>query len=372
MAEIRPNPTLSDDLINQILLRVPVKSLLSFQLVCKTWLSLINDPAFVKAQLLRANTVETEQVLIMNRFERREGHKISLLQIDSRQIQADLKFPYECSQDVFCRIVGSANGIVCVAVDFDIYFWNPATRQSKLIPSYIGTCNELYGETLGFGYDPISHDFKVVRLALPPSVEVYSANKNVWRKVPDPIDDTPVHAKFDVCVNGFLCGIGCFGMVVFDLNKEVLNCAIKLPVHNYCYDYIIKFKNSIAFIIILNGLNDDDNETDPRLCEKISMWSLDDDACLRDGGVEPSWTIMFSIDFVNPDVFLELYLGYFNNGDLLLLIETDGYKWISCNADRKEAKIFPLSVDMANHFYRRDFFEYRESLVSLAGFKQVN
>ena len=39
------------------------------------------------------------------------------------------------------------------------------------------------------------------------------------------------------------------------------------------------------------------------------------------------------------------------------------------NADKKEVKIFPLSVDMADHVYHRDFYEYKESLFSLAGFK---
>ncbi|KAK1352873.1 F-box domain-containing protein [Heracleum sosnowskyi] len=386
MAGIRPNPTLSEDLISEILVRVPVKSLLCFQLVCKGWSSLIKHPTFVKSQLLHAITAETDQTLIISPYKRYSEKKFSLLHANSREIVADLKFPYS-QGDFNTRIVGSASGIVCfvVALNFpkyktSTYLWNPAIRQSKLIPSFSNElhCKEVRSD--GFGYDPIDHDYKVVRVVSGPSLssmrhllsaEVYSANKNVWRKVPDPID-IPWDSDFDVCVNGYLCGIGNYGMMSFDLNKEVFSCTMKLPIMRELVRdeaRIIEFNKSIAVVILLIAYNDD--KSNGELDNKINMWSLDDDACLRGGGVVPSWTIMFSIDLVTP---VELSLGYFCNGDLLLLIldEKYVYKWISCNANKKEAKIFPLSVDMAKHKYCRGVDKYRESLVSLTGFKQVN
>ncbi|KAK1352871.1 F-box domain-containing protein [Heracleum sosnowskyi] len=385
MAPIRKNPTLSDDLISEILERVPVKSLLRFQSVCKTWLSLIKHPAFVKSQLLRATTTETDQTLIISRYKGQDENRFVLFRIDSRETEVDFNFPYsrdEFKYVPFCTLVGSANGIACIAVDFinfkvSIYLWNPATRQAKAIPTF----RDVHHEALGFGYDPVDDDYKVVRIVMPPSFsEVYSDNGNVWRKVPDPID-TPLNADFDVCFNGFLCGIGKYGMMAFDLNKEVMNCGIKLPVisvdagaHNdnendnydddddYYDDFgdgidngddyddfgdgvhvndgsdddvetpiiennarIIEFNKSIGVIILRdNGLNDN---------KKAYMWTLDDEACLRGGGVEASWTLMFSIDL--------------------------------------EAKIVPLSVDMAKHQYRH-VYKYTESLVSLAGFGKVD
>ncbi|XP_074337935.1 F-box protein CPR1-like [Apium graveolens] len=377
MAAIRPNPTLSEDLISEILVRVPVKSLICFQSVCKAWLSLIKHPAFVKSQLRHAITVETDQTLIINRCKGVESEcsseqEIVLLDVDSREIVADLRLPYsrgECN----IRIVGSANGIVCFvdAVDFpkhetSIYLWNPAIRQSKLIPSY---SDERLMGTWGFGYDPIDHDFKVVSIISPPfmSAHVYSANKNVWQKLSDPVD-VRWNRDFDVCVKGFMCGFGTYGMMTFDLNKETLNSGIKLPaIFDDDEARITEFNNSVAVIISRNEL--DVYKTDWRLDQKIYVWMLDDDTCLSGGGVEASWTPMFSIDLVTPSVVI---LGYFNKRDLLLLISSDDYVWISCNSDRKEVKAVPLSVDMASHHYTRDGYKYRETLVSLAGFKQVN
>ncbi|XP_074334002.1 F-box/kelch-repeat protein At3g23880-like [Apium graveolens] len=335
MAAIRPNPTLPKDLISEILVRVPVKSLLCCQLVCKAWLSLIKCPTFVKSQLLHAITTETDQTLIISRYKLFNKRLFSLLHANSREIVADLKFPYS-QGDFNTRVVGSANGIVCFVVidDFPVpktstYLWNPAIRQFKLVPSYTIEldCVELQARSYdGFGYDPIDHDYKVVRVVSWLSwssmqrflsTEVYSANNNVWRKVPDPID-IPLTGEFDVCVNGYLCGIGGYGVMSFDLNKEVSNSAIKLPVicHHVCDKArIIEYKKSVAIVILVNALNNDktDRRFDKKLTKKINMWSLDDDACLRGGGVEASWTIMLSIDFVMP---VELFLGYFCNGDL--------------------------------------------------------
>ncbi|XP_074354822.1 putative F-box protein At1g47790 [Apium graveolens] len=422
MAPIRHNPTLSDDLISEILVRVPVKSLLRFQSVCKSWLSLIKHSAFVRSQLLYSSTTQTDQTLIISRYRNDEENKFLLLRVDSREIEVDLKYPY--SRDEFthvplCTLVGSANGIVCIAVDFinlkvGIYLWNPATRQSKAIPTF----RDVHHESLGFGYDPIDDDYKVVRIVMPPSFsEVYSANTNVWRNVPDPID-RPLAADFDVCVNGFLCGIGEYGMMAFDLNKEVLNCGIKLPVfsaeasvddnendddyygeaegddnddndygegdHDNDYndddDYgdgddgpgyyetrvtesnarIIEYSKSIAVLVLRdNGLNYN---------KRVKMWTLDDDACLCGGGVEASWTPVFSIDLGIPAYIVH---GFFSNKDVQILLENVDV-WISCNIDKKEAKIIPLSIDMAKELYNRHIYKYTESLVSLEGFGQVN
>ncbi|XP_017256543.1 uncharacterized protein LOC108226103 [Daucus carota subsp. sativus] len=332
------------------------------------------NPSFVKSQLRRATeSFETNQTLIVKRFDENEENDspISLLSIDFRQIVADLKFPYsrgefESAPDFI--LVGSANGIVCVAVAAsethpehywlfsplarrrtNTYLWNPATRQSKVIPPYSFSF-DITREALGFGYDPIDGDFKVVRVVANPfSAEVYSANRNAWRKVPNPID-FPWNDDFHVCLNGLLCCTGMYGMMAFDLNNEVLNCAIKLPVFSY-EARIIECNKAIAVAIAMeNGLD-----------AKINMWTLDDDACLRAGGVVASWTLMLSVDL---DLIEHPVYGYFGNGELLLIIDDDA--WILYNANKKEAIIVPVSVDVCQ------IYKYTESLVSIAGFKQVN
>ena len=419
MAPVRPNPTLSSDLLTEILKRLPVKPLVQYQLVSKTWLSLIKDPAFAEAQLRHAISTGTDETLIITRYLYLSGdhlQKFSLFNVDSCELMRDVKNP--CSRktpqvsDRYFRLVGSANGIVCVAnYDFDVeeffdpvFLWNPAIRKIKFLPPLpVGELNDL-----GFGYDPVARDYKVVSVVRKPfySVEVYSANSNVWRKVACPIPTAVMDrfcSTFHVCVNGFLCGAGDFSMmVVFDLNREVMNYSIKLPVDGgrddgdddddddddvddyddeYGSDYdsdgsyeaeantrIIEINKSVGVIVLwANAL--DYEMSDWRWNKKVKLWKLDDEACLRGGGDEASWTLMFSLKFDRPAL---LRNGYFSNGNLLLSVQSDNNMWISCDVDKKDAEIVPLSDEMADCCYCYDMCKYTESLVSLAGFKQIS
>ncbi|KAK1395164.1 hypothetical protein POM88_014220 [Heracleum sosnowskyi] len=56
-------------------------------------------------------------------------------------------------------------------------------------------------------------------------------------------------------------------------------------------------------------------------------------------------------------------LNYYNNGDLVLLI--DGPVWVWYNPDKKEARNLPIKR------YWRHIFRYTPSLVSIPGFEQV-
>ena len=301
-----------------------------------------------------------------------QGNRLFQLNVDSRKIVADLKGVFLNSY--LYTLVGSANRIVCVAVDdleSSMYLWNPAIRECKLIPDFIK-----FGGPFGFGYDRVDDDYKVISTTGYPfdvSVGVYSVKRNVWRKLPEPIEEP----HFDVCVNGFFYGIGRNGMMTFDLNKELFNHSIKLPIIDYDYGNdvtrIIEFNNSIAVIQVwAHGLNGD--VAVEGLKKKINIWTLDGDACLRVGGGEVSWTLMFSIDLAMPRY---LIFGYFSNNNLLLSIRTPSITendcvWILCDAHKKEAKLIPPSIIMPDHHCIQNVFKYSESLVSLPGFKQVN
>lgn len=395
-------PFLTDDLVIEILQRLPVKPLLRCKSVSKPWLSLISSPSFIKSQLSFAIATTTASAANQTLIAHSSDTLLSLINLASQQTVAHLDFPFSEADEppvsqgdvsdpyisiinAACRqlliqfpereglclsddalLVGSACGIVCVRSRCDnLYLWNPATKQSKIIPSP-KLDSGVFRDSLGFGFDQIGDDFKIVRVVLPYLyAEVYSANMNVWRLVEvEPIDMPGLNNDFEVCLNGFLCSVGSrHGMMTFDLNKEVFTCGIKLPATTFGTSFedikgfganarITDFNDCISVIIYKNYGNG---------C-KINLWMLDDEACFRRGGFEASWTLMLNIDVSLPVLFVH---GYFNSGDILLLLDDDD-DWCLYDPYTKELSDFSHSI------LTGQIFKYTESLVSIPGSKLVN
>ncbi|CAJ2638485.1 unnamed protein product [Trifolium pratense] len=132
-------PTLPLDIIPEILCRLPVKLLLQLRCVCKSWNALITDPDFAKKHLSMSAT--------------------SHLHFMSYTTHSD--YP----RGSFHRIIGSCNGILCIA---DIYkglavLWNPSIRKVKELPLFEKPHeSKLDMMSFGFGYDSFTDSYKVV------------------------------------------------------------------------------------------------------------------------------------------------------------------------------------------------------------------
>ncbi|KAK1380044.1 hypothetical protein POM88_026788 [Heracleum sosnowskyi] len=349
----------TDDLWIEIFLRLPFESLLGFKSVSKSWFSIISSHRFAQSHLETApkddDSITVHHELIYCDCEEEDGN-FALLDLGSGFISKNLKFPY--SQD--WPVTKKA---------FDIYLWNPATQHSKLIPPYTlpdlrWTCG-----SLGFGFDHIDLDFKVVRVVSPShsaqvystlSAEVYSSNNNNWRKIESKPIDFPCESNFHV-LHGFLFAIGHNNsMLAFNLNKEVFICNINLPLSTLddakpfdIQTCVTDFENTIAFIIsILNK-------------GKINLWTLDNEASVCTNGVKASWTKVLSVDVGVPLGFVH---GLFNNVQFLLSAsdESDVNQFLY-NWNNKVTIEVPTGLFLE----RGQFFKYTKSLFSLLGFKRI-
>ncbi|KAK6780926.1 hypothetical protein RDI58_023110 [Solanum bulbocastanum] len=176
-------PAFPSELIVEILLRVPVKFLLQFRCVSKSWLALISSPKFVKTHLslsVKNKDYPHHRVVLTVRNESISGesrpvhgdYSLSSLRNDSVIDPFVLDFPMKKPQQGI-SIVGSVNGLICVAIgDGDLFICNPSIRKFKNLPDsrlklevsegYDGSpCGVIYG----FGYDKSSDDYKVVCFA---------------------------------------------------------------------------------------------------------------------------------------------------------------------------------------------------------------
>ncbi|KAL8102587.1 uncharacterized protein LOC141679189 [Apium graveolens] len=259
-------------------------------------------------------------------------------------------------------VLNSDRGIVCVIIGGDpfyrsysdpgnTYLRNPATKHYKHIPQNISDdSTRIVG--VGFGFDPINYDFKVIRVVNSPSQsEVYSANLNTWRKVGHQPMDNQYVWDFKGCINGLLCWTQLHYILTFDLTNEMFTCVTKLPseARHAC---ITDFNDSNV-VLVGKGSND-----------KINLWRPNDIECLRLGGiVEASWTLVLSNSIDTNDVPVHSIHSYFNTGDILL--RSDEGIWYWYNSVKKKAIKVSTSICLG------EIYKYTESLVSITGFEQL-
>ncbi|KAJ9558554.1 hypothetical protein OSB04_013168 [Centaurea solstitialis] len=198
---------LPDEVIVEILSILPAKSLLRCRLVCKCWLNLISSTKFKLMHLHNFNQLNPRYFvrrLFLVDFKVEECYDVHL---DDEAFTLDrstqIEFPFDRIRESYCfRIVGCCHGVVClydedenISFSWDmVILWNPSIRRKLTLTLPI--FNPIKSSVvLGFGYDKVSDDFKVVSLTYDwssfstrPKVEVYIVKTGFWRKVVFPGD----------------------------------------------------------------------------------------------------------------------------------------------------------------------------------------
>ncbi|GLT54811.1 hypothetical protein SLA2020_279780 [Shorea laevis] len=210
---------LPDEAIIEIISRLPVKSLIKFRCVSKTWRSLISSSDFITNHLNRALSDPqyppyllfhySDEQLQKERFTL-HSHEDPFPQNQSWEEEEEeeeaeggffahpsgfieLHSPVE---RIKLSLVNSCGGLVCLACGFlkfknSYIVWNPCIRKSISVPEPdIGFKSDPLLPYVGFGYDSKNDDYKLVRLAysqvLPPMVEIYTLRTGAWRSVTAP------------------------------------------------------------------------------------------------------------------------------------------------------------------------------------------
>ncbi|XP_074364445.1 putative F-box protein At1g19160 [Apium graveolens] len=152
----------------EILTRLPIKSAVRFKCVSKSWLSLFSGPKFVKEHLTRNSTQNP------NDFDCLVARKHTNMVILSR-FKETFALP-----SARIDLVGSVRGLVCLCHGDKLSLWNPAIHQSKEFTLPPSCCGDQM-EFKGFGFDPLSDNYKVVVLARNlRSATVYYSNSDSW------------------------------------------------------------------------------------------------------------------------------------------------------------------------------------------------
>lgn len=195
---------LPEELIVEILSWVPVKALMQFRCVSKTWNSLILHPTFVKLHLHRSS--KNTHILVMYKDINAEDDKLVTC-VAPCSIRHLLENPSSTVDDGCHRfnanylVSGVCNGLVCLrdsfaGDEFQEYwfrFWNPATRVMSIdsVPLRLHSSNyktKWYPVKCALGYDDLSETYKVVVVLSDiklqkMEVRVHCLGDTCWRKI---------------------------------------------------------------------------------------------------------------------------------------------------------------------------------------------
>ncbi|XP_050209717.1 F-box/kelch-repeat protein At3g06240-like [Mercurialis annua] len=358
---------LHEEVVVEILKRLPVKSVLKFKCVCRSWYALITNPNFISLHLAHAAESNTTFSLVM-KYKQLDSKKPEfVLHSDndsfSEYRQLDLHSFNECGNDVW--IVGSCDGLICLCdTKFKrLIVWNPAIGE--FITTSLSTiCNGPY-HILGIGFDRKNNSYKVMRIVFAwndttflPFAEIFQLSSNSWKTVPiknlrydfygSLIEWNGVFHRFADTHDGRKKMIASF-----DLSNEVFQEMMlphALATIDNCYLSLTVYSRSLAAIHYEDRIRNTCNLT-------CSIWVM------KEYGEAESWTKQVTVDFKDHGG-LKPVLSFQGNGGILVENRDDEL----ASYDPETQRVTPLGVSGRV----LDDYSYVESLVLVKGKRNKN
>ncbi|KAM3270995.1 F-box/kelch-repeat protein like [Capsicum chacoense] len=371
-----------EEIIVEILSRLPVRSLHRFKCVSKYWKALISDPYFRMKHLNRAKNDRNSQKNLISKtcFDKKKTsdkitHFYSSSLSSSVQLFEDEKeVDFSPNWTPWCAfILSSCDGLVLIKfLDLRtnkviLSLWNPTTRESVELP--LPRLVPLKHCICGMGYDTTSDDYKIVMINLTRfahgaiSTEVLALKSGgSWRSCEYPTDISRVQGVWDcgmdyfAFIHGAFHWVGrrlsqCYIVVSFNISNEVYG---EIPLlDQMCLNFDRKKLTDVLDLGVstLEGM----------LCFYSTYYKGGEGSfklwVMRDYGVKESWTILVSIQ---DSILYSVRPRYrFGDGEVLLRCRHRGFiKFIEYTTSRG-----PFGVWPSRQTHMQDVI-YTESLIS--------
>ncbi|XP_059652197.1 F-box protein At3g07870-like [Cornus florida] len=370
------------DVLIDVLARLPIKTLVRCACVCKSWYSLLTNPSFITTHLNRSSVAHNNNnnLLLVRRFssDDDEEEHYSLLRCEKEMLfcdYAELDLPLKNDGgNPYLRVIGCCNGVLCLSDDLitymdKLYLWNPSIQKTMTLPPLRVTYQSHgpFMHSIGFGFDSLTDDYKVVRIVYlhgpdgfeaPPEVDIFSVSTGTWRNIshlglPYTIlerasqayvngaahwiaYDTERRSNFFYLIVSFHMGDKVFGEIMVPDSMEDANWM--LGVH------IAKVQESLSLIHIqLIGIQ-----------VTCCIWVM------KEYGISESWTKQFNIDM--SEGLFKSVTGFTRKGEVLFGTKA-GYL---VAYDPEANRAVPLHIHGSTDSWYRDSLysdAYTESLV---------
>ncbi|KAK4717186.1 hypothetical protein R3W88_015524 [Solanum pinnatisectum] len=346
--------------MREILSWLPVKSLLRFKCVSKSW-DITRDPYFRTKHQSRHEVNSQRFLLLRAKFDIYTSYfhdlysTSSLSSLDDVQRIDYLSSNWYPSVDILC---GSCDGLVLILVlhrhDY-LLLWNPSTRESIQLPFPIfGIRNS----TFGLGYDPTIDDYKILTIHHEKSQTqcgILALRSGSWRNNVDIKAPHTLKKRSGSCFRDTLSFVHgafhwipcCFGVASFNISNEVCT---EIPLSEQMYSYLSLSTTENNHVSVLDGMLCFSSACKVGQVEKTFMlWAM------KDYGVKESWTQIFKINISHIWYVKPIYR--FADGDVLCHCGYYMHEFLSTSKGR-------FSHPLIQHQDKIEIITFNESLIS--------
>jgi F-box interacting protein len=304
---------LPHELIIQILMWLPVKSLIRFKCIRKLWFSLVSDSHFANSHFQLTAAAHTPRIMCISYL----SHEIRSIDFEAflNDDPASLNLNFSLPESYFpVEIRGSCRGFILLYRDTNIYIWNPSTGFKKQIHGSPFR-SKLAIHIHGFGYDQLRDDYLVVVLSYDITVvstrlKFFSFRDNTWKETegaPFAYSVIPSRRK-GFLFNGSIHWLALRHdlrwnvIVAFDLMERKL---FEMPLPNNVHHSALVHSGLWVFGKYLSvWAKDNANDT-------VEIWVM------KEYNVHSSWTktLVLSVDAIPDHYFQPIYST--KNGDII-------------------------------------------------------
>ncbi|GLT49813.1 hypothetical protein SLA2020_233440 [Shorea laevis] len=236
------------DIVVDIFVRLPVKSVMRFKSLSKQCDGLVHDSKFIRSHLQNTKSKGEHHHFILQRYERDPEFLVLTLpkNFDCGDVvhAAETSLAPRRSVDCFQLIKWTAecDGMLCIPHGPSLVIWNPSTKKHWTI---LTPPRPDFTDSVGLGYDSTLDDYKVVNIMGPPqhiptTIQCLRLRTGTWNTAVNDVkyEGFKVAPEAGKSVNGSIYWIArvwdsdqfptIFFMVRFDLETETLK-EEKLP-----------------------------------------------------------------------------------------------------------------------------------------------
>lgn len=353
------------DIISDIFVRLPAKSLVRFKCLSTPCSAIIDDPDFIRVHLDRSRKTKSNLNLIL------KGLNLYTVDFDLLDVAVPIDHPFSIASGA--EAFGSCNGLIglrnsekCLAL------FNPATRRLKKLPiapielpADAGKSGYVF---YGFGQDIVSNDYKIVRMVqfyknkddeegcyFDYEVKVYSLRNNSWKK----ITKLPPYLRFLFVFFYHLLHRRGYGVLANGVLHWVLPPRIEMDGRNMIVGFDL---GTEEFLEVQQPETNDQNflldlgVLEGCLCMICNYNQVNVDVwIMKEYGSKESWTRLLSIKKAIPVNLVKFMrpLAY-SKDRFKVLLDMDSQKLVWYDLERKKTKT--VRIDGAPDSFSAEVF----------------